>query len=935
MPAPVHVVLVARSTPAAASRFERALAALRSQTVPIAGVSVVVCGDPSPLRDAVDASRVDVAVQAPERIPFAGAVELALDRVPDGRAAWLLDDDSAPEPDALARLLAALERQPSVALAAPKLVRAGDRRRIESFGVTMTRSGRSIELARGEYDQGQHDAADDVLGADIRGMLVRADVLHDLVPDRALLGADEGLDMGVRARLGGRRVALAPEARVAVWPSRQHALTRAYTARVARLHRRLAYAPLVALPVQWLLLLPLALWATAISLLAKRPGRVAPEWMAAATVMVRLASIARSRGRLRRFRTGPWRQVDPLRLTRGELREHQQAADDSAVAVRSPLRFFSGGGAWTVLGALVASVAAFVALLTWPAMAGGALLPLRRTVSGLWSDALYGLRPEGVADVGAADPFSAVLALLGTVWPAAPSYALVLLWLLALPLAVAGGWFAATRVADSGAARIGLALMWGAAPPFWDALMQGRPAAVLAHILLPWLVFSAAAAHRSWTTAGAASLLLAGVLACAPSLAPAAVALWLAGIVVAAACARRGIVRVVWLLVPSIAMFAPLASQQLSRGTGWALFADPGATVPFAVADRGALAAGFVDGVAAWARALAEFGIGSAEAPTATWWVPLLLAPAALLALAAPAVRRGGVAVFALAAVPLGVATALLAAQSQLVAAGGAFVPVWPGSALSLAWMGVVLAAAVALEALSSRRRWAGIASLVAIACVVVAVAPQVTALHRGATPLHAGDATTLPAYVTAEARDDLPIGTLVLTPLADGSVATDVVWGASETLSGASTFARSAAEPTEADERLAEVAGDIISGSAVSVTEPLAESGLSFVLLRQDGADPNASQRIMALTAQASMDQRSGFVRVGETPRGVLWRLDQAPAERAQPSGAEATTAWLVTTGQAVILVAALLLAIPTRRTRDEARLVSRRIGPQGEETA
>src|SRR5699024_17717 len=111
------------------------------------------------------------------------------------------------------------------------------------------------------------------------------------------------------------------------------------------------------------------------------------------TVMVRLASIARSRRRVRRFRTGPWDQVDPLRLSRAEVREHQQATDERRDAVRAPLRFFAGGGAWATLAALAVSIAAFVALLTWPAVGGGALLPLRRTVAGLWSDATYGLRP--------------------------------------------------------------------------------------------------------------------------------------------------------------------------------------------------------------------------------------------------------------------------------------------------------------------------------------------------------------------------------------------------------------------------------------------------------------------------------------------------------------------------------------------------------------
>ena len=98
----------------------------------------------------------------------------------------------------------------------------------------------------------------------------------------------------------------------------------------------------------------------------------------------------------------------------------------------SELRFFSGGGAWAVLAALVVSVASFTTLLAWPVLGGGALLPLRTTVSGLWNDAAWGLRGLGVDVVGPADPFAGVLAVLGSMWPGSPSFVLVLLWILAL-----------------------------------------------------------------------------------------------------------------------------------------------------------------------------------------------------------------------------------------------------------------------------------------------------------------------------------------------------------------------------------------------------------------------------------------------------------------------------------------------------------------------
>src|SRR5699024_5163663 len=126
------------------------------------------------------------------------------------------------------------------------------------------------------------------------------------------------------------------------------------------------------------------------------------------------------------------------------------------------------------------------------------------------------------------------------------------------------------------------------------------------------------------------------------------------------------------------------------------------------------------------------------------------------------------------------------------------------------------------------------------------------------------------------------------------------------------------------------DVAASVISGSSDAITGPLADAGVSFVLLRQSGAPQTSDQRVMALTAQASMDQRAGFVRVGETARGVLWRVDGEPSARDGLTGSDSTAAWTVGAAQAAVILAALLLAISTRRTRDEARLAPRTIGDE-----
>src|SRR5690606_15044008 len=486
MPARVHAILVARSGRSASERLDRTLEALRAQALPPAAVTVVVLGDASHVRGLAGIGRtVEGIIEARTSTTFAEAVALAQPRVAAGASVWLLAEDTVPERDTLQRLAGALERAPSAAIAAPKLVRHDDDREIVSLGVSMTRLGRTIELAADELDQGQHDDAEDALGADIRGMLIRGEAPTVLRPDTALAGADEGLDLGVRTRLGGARLVLVPRARLAVRPDGPAALprspiSRAWATRRAQLHRRLAYAPAAAVPLHWLTLLPLALWRSITHLIAKRPGDVAPEWGAAVAAMLSLGALTRSRRAIRSFRRASWTDIAPLRA------------------------------------ALVVGVAAFATMLAWPAVGGGALLPLRQTVTALWADAAWGLRDVGLGVIGPADPFAGVIALLGTLWPAAPSFAMVLLWLGALPLAVLGGWFAATRVTDRAGLRILGGVLWALAPTFLSALMQGRPAAVLLHLLLPWLLHSAVVAHRSWGAAGAASLLAAAVLACAP-----------------------------------------------------------------------------------------------------------------------------------------------------------------------------------------------------------------------------------------------------------------------------------------------------------------------------------------------------------------------------------------------------------------------------------
>ncbi|HWI30321.1 MAG TPA: glycosyltransferase [Microbacterium sp.] len=952
MPAPVHAILVARPDGRipSALHLKRTLAALEAQKRRPDALTVVLCGTDDALHDLAASSGAEAVVTAPASTTYAKAVALAVRRVDEGSSVWLLAQDTAPEPDALARLVGALELSPSVAIAAPKLVRWEDRDAIVSLGVTMTRLGRAVELADGEYDQGQHDGDADVLGSDVRGVLVRGEARAHLLPDPALAGAEEGLDMGVRARLAGWRISLVPGARIAVagdgvagvpsghgrWGVRRAA----YAQRTAQLHRRLAYAEPYLVPVHWLTILPLAIWRTLAHIVAKAPGLTIPEWRAAATAAVRWPSIARSRRVLRSGRTSSWARIAPLRRTRAQLRDRLGSDDyDDAGGVprRSELRFFTGGGAWAVLGALVVSIASFTTLLAWPVLGGGALLPLRDTVSALWADAAYGVRATGIDEVGPADPFAGVVAVLGSLWPGAPSFALVLVWVLALPLATLGGWFAATRLTERSALRIVAAIAWALAPTFLAALVLGRPAAVIVHLLLPWLFYVGSVTHRSWGAAGAASLVLVAVVACAPVLAPGLLVIWvLALVVVLATRAGRGLWRVLWVVVPAVVVFTPLAWAQWHGGNLMALFADVG--LPWAgpqvgadAAGRALLAAGFpTTDPAGWGAMLTGLGIEAS-----VWWVPLLTVPLAVAALVSPLTPRWTSGIVLLGVALIGLGTAFMAVSVALAHAQSVAVPLWPGTGLSLAWIGVVGAALVTLDTGIAPRPALirpVLAALVVAGVLVIAVAP-LTAVARGEALITNGPTSTLPAYVAASGRDDASVGTLVLTPQNAGGVAADVVWGQSETLGGQATIQTTRTEATEADAALADLVADLVTPSTVDAAAELRELGCSFVLLAPPTGTESDDARAFRLLAVTSIDQRAGLENVGETAKGVLWKVAGDVTVPPGRTSAQEQIWRIVTATQLAVLAIALLLAVPTAASRRAARNAPRVVGPTSRE--
>jgi len=834
---------------------------------------------------------------------------------------WLLTADTAPEPRALERLLAAVEVAPSVAVVGPKLVDPADRAILVSYGESISRFGESVPLVDGDLDQAQFDADGDVLAVTSSAMLVRRTVWAQLGGfDPGLPSTDAGLDFSIRTRLTGARVVRVPDARVARGarpedfgrrrPSSER--VRARLGRAAQLHRRMVYAPGGSLVFHWLSLVPLAVLRSIGHLLGKRPGLIGGE-LASGFAAAFDGSVGPARARLADSRRIPWTAIAPLRVPPDELRErHAAIRDRRAGGVDEPelvrASFFSGGGAWIVLLAALIGIGVFWSLLQAEVVRGGALLPIGADVAKLWTNLVIGAREGAVDLVGPADPFSAVVAVLGSLTAWNPSLSLVLLWLISLPMAAMGAWWCATRVSERRWPPIVAALLWMLAPPLLTALTDGRPTGVLVHLCLPWLVLAGIEARRSWSAAATASILFAVVVACSPVMAPVLAVMLVAWAVVN----PRGIVRIIGIVIPAAALFAPLAVWQFMRGAPLALLADPGPAVAVQPASGWLLLLGHpTAGDDRWS------GIGTALGlPLATIAPAVLLAPIAVFALLAvflPGSRR---AIPALAVSLAGLVTALVAAHLDVAAAGSEAVTPWVGSPLSLYWLGLAGAAVIGIDAIAPAGVLTG---LIAVLAATGAVLPLLAAPLLAESEVAAGVTRQLPALVEARADADPGIGTLVLTAQADGSLSASLARDAGTTLDETSTLVTTRQTVRAADSKLAELAGNLASRSGYDPEPALQKYRIAFIVVPEVPAGATGPQASVRQRTSEALDATAVLVPTGNTP---LWEYTNLGEQDADAAAAAPTATQVgVPIAQGAVFVIALLLAIPTSRRRRAVR--------------
>lgn len=925
----VTVVLVARN---GEEYLERTVAALAAQTRTPDAVIAVDASSSDRSTELLVGARPAQIVRAPSKSSFGDAIAIALrgaqpsDAAGDNEWLWLLAHDSAPEPRALQQLLAAVEIAPSVAIAGPKLMRWDQPDTIAEFGESMTKFGASMPMVENELDQAQHDVSDDVLGVAAQGMLVRRSLWTRLGGfDPGLPTVDSGLDFSIRARLAGFRVVLVPGARITtaggpeLFGRRSISVAkRASIIRSAQLHRRLVYAPGAALFFHWLSLVPLAVLRSLGALVAKRPGVIGGEFGAAFRAAFD-SRVAGARRNLNRTKQLGWGAIAPLRLPWADVRERRAQAREAqnrpaGPAAEPKVSFISGGGFIVLALAAIAGLIAFGPLLGARAVTGGGLLPLDGSISDLWSKVGVGWREIGTGFLGAADPFTALLAVLGSFTFWAPSLSIVVLYFAALPLAAVGAWFAARRISSRGWVPAVAAALWAVSPPFLSSLTTGHLGSAIAHILLPLLALALLNAPRSWPAAAASALLMAAVIASAPVLAPVIVLAWVFWMLTQ----PRGLHRLLLVPLPAAALFAPLVIDQLGRGNPLGLLADPGVPVAAGAPSAWQLALSSTDGgLSGWTDLLQSVVLPATIAPYLVAAMLLVTVALALTALFLPGTRRAAPGlVLAL----LGYLVAVASSHIEVASVGANTTALWTGSGLSLFWLGLVCCVVVSLEGLGRASAPLGAVAVTTIALLAV---PSLIAGYTGATSIAPTNGRIVPAVVAAESATDPQIGTLVLNPEdaaagqgGDDRMSLVLHRGYGTTLDDQSTLAATDQQLSETDERLATLAGNLASRSGYDPTADLSELYIGFVVLA-DAEPGDAAEAAVHERITISLDGNEAVSNVGHTGIGTLWRV-AAPLETAAPAvpaNTDTPFGSLALTVQGVVLFLTLLLAIPTSR--------------------
>ncbi|MDX3230872.1 glycosyltransferase [Streptomyces sp. ME19-01-6] len=810
---------------------------------------------------------------------------------------WLLHDDCAPAPDALAELLRVADDHPRAAIVGPKLRSWYDSRQLLEVGVSIARSGRRwTGLERREQDQGQHDQVRPVLSVSSAGMLVRRDVWEELggFDPRLPLMRDD-VDLCWRAQAAGHQVLVAPDAalRHAEAAARERRPIDCVGRSVAGPHRvdkaGAAYTLLVnsrgaALPYVMLRLVLGTLLRTLAYLVGKVPGQALDEVAGLFGTLLRPEKILAARKRRGRPVVEK-AELRPLFPPPGATVRATAEQIASNLGGRSEPELSSGGrhgavesgpgdddadfleveqfarlkriarkpGPMLFVVLLLVSLVACRDLLGGGALTGGALLPAPDSVSELWARYLDGWHPVGTGGTQSAPPYLAVLASVATLFLGSTGFTLTLLLVCSVPLAGFTAYFASRPLVESRLLRAWGSVAYAFLPAATGALASGRLGTAVLAVLLPLMARAAVAAsgfglgerarrgeRPSWRATWAYALLLSFTMAFTPIVWPIAVILGLGVLAVRFAESRTeqltayGLRFLAVVLTP-LAVLAPWSADLLT---------DPGR---------------FLD------EAGLDYTTGSASALN-------------LLALSPGGPKAGGTLLllgFVLAALgalmrgerQLAARTAWAVALTGFLFAALANGSGWAGPATLVYGLALLSAGVVGAE--GARERVAaqsfGWRQPLALLIVAAAAAAPLWAaagwmLSGADGPVGRRDPDQVPAFVAVESDSRDKARTLVL----DGDTArADYVLVRG---SGARLGDAELAGAAGGDSRLDQVVANLIAGSGADQTSQLGGFAIRYVLVRDSA--PRQMSRVL--------DATPGLTRLSQEDGSALWRVDQ-----------------------------------------------------------
>jgi GT2 family glycosyltransferase len=820
---------------------------------------------------------------------------------------WLLHDDCAPAPDALAQLLRVVDTEyelgrNDVAVVGPKLRGWYDRRQLLEVGVTIAHSGRRwTGLDRREQDQGQHDHVRPVLSVSTAGMLVRRDVFEQLGGfDRRLPLMRDDVDLCWRAHAAGYRVLIAPEAvvRHAEAASRErravdcagrttaspHKVDKAGAVYTLLVNTRTALLPWVLLRVVVGTLLR-----TVAYLVGKVPGQAVDEIRGLLGTLLRPERILAGRRR-RGGATPDKEELRPLFPPPGATIRAtvEQAVGDlfgsSDPDATSGAGRHGGGiesgpggddadfleieqfarvkriarkpGPVLFLVLLLVSLAACRALFASGALAGGALLPAPADSSELWSRYLDAWHTVGVGGTPSAPPYLALVAMLASVLFGSTGLAVTVLLVFSVPLAGFTAYFASRPLVESRLLRAWAAVVYAFLPAATGALAGGRLGTAVLAVLLPLIARAGVAAgglgnnsgaRGSWRATWAYALLLTVTTAFTPIIWPIALVLGIG------------------LLAVRRAEITPYGLRFLAQlGTPLLILAPWSLTLlPFGFFQEAGLEYG-----SSAASALDLLGISPGGPGTVSGLMLIGVVLAALAALLRTDRQFGIWAAWAAALV--GLIFAVLSNAST-----------WAGPATLV--YGLALLAAAVLGADGARARVAEqsfgwrqpVAALIAFASAAGPLLVAAGWVIGGADgPLERRDPVQVPAFVAEESGSSDQARTLVLDSDSAAHVGYMLVRG-----SGARLGDGELAAADGDNGPLDKVVANLVAGSGADQTDELGKFAVRYVLVHK-GA-PREVTRVL--------DATPGLTRLSQKDGSGLWRVDQEVARATIVTGSGA----------------------------------------------